>query len=148
MSISTIKIDFTKLNESETKEVLSYIQEYENTCEAEIKSVENTAIAHNVLQSVSIGAMGVLTFSVVDKLLKNENVSALGKTIFMAAGALEIGLCTAVICDNIIKTAKIFEERKKRKARTNILNADIKAELSINKILLKNQEEDTKNKKK
>ena len=149
MSISTIKIDFTKLNESETKEVLSRIQEYENTCETELRAIENTTIVSNVLQTVAAGAVGAFTFSVIDNALKNDNMSTLEKTILLTGGAIEIALCTAMVSNNISRTAKVITDRKKRIARTNILNADTKAEISIGKILLKKQEEeDTKNKKK
>ena len=150
MSLSTVKIDFTKLNESETKEVLSHIQEYENTCEAAIRTIENTNIASNVLQTVAAGAAGALSFSIIDNILKNNDaLSTLEKTLLFTGGAIELVLCTAIMFDNIDRTAKVISNRKKRIARANILNADTKAELGIGKILLKKQEEEnTKNKKK
>lgn len=150
MSLSTIKIDFTKLNESETKEVLTHIQEYENTCEKELRGIENATIASNVLQTVATGAAGALTLSIVDKAIKNDDMSKLEKTIFITAGLIEFGLCTIVSMDNIGRISKVLMERKKRVARTNILNADTKAELGVSKVLLKKQQEEEtiKNKKK
>ena len=149
MSISTIKIDFTSLNESETKEVLSYIKEYEDTCEKEIRAMENTAIVSNTVRTVAAGAVGAFALSAIDKAIKNENASRLEKSILITAGLIEMGLCTVMTIDNIGKVTKVLVDRKKRTARTNILNADTKAELGISKILLKKQEEENvKNKKK
>lgn len=153
MSMSTIKIDFTKLNESETKEVLSRIQEYENTCEKELRGIENATIASNVLQTTVVGAAGALTLSIVDKAIKDDNMSRLEKILFVTAGLVEIGLCTIIAMDNISNISKVLTDRKKRNARTNISNADTKAELDIVKVLLKNQKEElantnNKNKKK
>jgi hypothetical protein len=145
MSLSTVKIDFTKLNESETKEVLSRIQEYENTCEKELRGIENATIASNVLQTAVTGAAGALTLSIVDKAIKDDNMSKLEKTLFVTAGLVEIGLCTIIAMDNISNISKVLMERKKRTARTNILNADTKAELSINRVMLKKQEEESTN---
>ena len=151
MSISTIKIDFSKLNEGEQKEVLSHIQEYENTCEKELRTIENATIVSNVLQTAATGAAGAFTLSIVDKAIKSDDMSKLEKTIFITAGLLEVGLCTIVAMDNIGRISKVLMERKKRNARTNISNADTKAELGIVKVLLKNQKEElanNKNKKK
>lgn len=147
MSMSTIKIDFTKLNESETKEVLSRIQEYENTCEKEIRGIENATIASNVLQTAVAGAAGALTLSIVDKAIKDDNMSRLEKTIFITAGLIEFGLCTIVSMDNVSNISKVLTDRKKRNARTSISNADTKAELGIVKVLLKNQKEELENNK-
>lgn len=148
MSTSTLKIDFTKLSESETREVLSHIQEYENTCEREIRAIENTTIASNVLRSVAAGAVGAFSLSILDKVVNDNDVPPLEKTILTVAGAVETCLCSILIVDGISKSAKVLIDRKKRNARTKILNADTKAELGIGKILIKKQEENAKNKKK
>jgi uncharacterized membrane protein len=98
-----------------------------------------------VLQTAVTGAAGALTLSIVDKAIKDDNMSKLEKTLFVTAGLVEIGLCTIIAMDNISNISKVLTDRKKRNARTNIANADTKAELGIVKVLLKKQEEESTN---